>query len=75
MLKRMRNEYENLLNNVEFNTKLAHFHNMNKEDLDLMYKNFYKTNNLSSFSNIDDVRVDNLSFSLYEQWLVRFDDY
>ena len=73
MLKRIRNDYDKLLNNVEINKKSAHFHNMNKEDLNLMYKNFYETNNLSSISNID-IETDNLSFYLYEEWLVRLDD-
>jgi len=73
MIEIYKNELNNKLKNVDFNTKLVHFHNINKEELDSMYKKFYKTNNCNSLST-EDVEVDNLSFSLYEEFIVRFND-
>lgn len=67
-------EFDLVLNNVEINTKTMHIHNIKKEEMILMYKNFFETNNLSELS-FKDLEVDNLSFSLYEDWLVRFNDY
>lgn len=74
MIEFYKKEYENKLKNVEINTKIAHFHRINREELSFMYKNFYETNN--SFYRIDenDLLVDNESFYLYEDWLVRNDD-
>lgn len=74
MIEIYKKELENKLKNVEINKKTVHFHNIKKEELILMYKNFFETNNLSCLS-FEDMEVDNLSFSLYEDWLVRFDDY
>ena len=73
MIEIYNKELENKLKNVDFNTKLVHFHNINRKDLNLMYKNFYETNNCNSLST-EDVEVDNLSFSLYEEFIVRFND-
>ena len=67
-------EFDLVLNNVEINTKTMHIHNIKKEEMIFMYKNFFETNNLSELS-FKDLEVDNLSFSLYEDWLVRFNDY
>lgn len=74
MIEIYKKEFENKLKNVEFNTKTIHFHNIKEEELILAYKNFFENNNLSKIS-FEDMEVDNLSFSLYEQWLVRSDDY
>jgi len=64
-------ELENKLKNDEINTKIVHFHNINKEELNLMYKNFYETNNFYYSLSLENYEVDNLSFSLYEDWIVR----
>lgn len=73
MINIYKKELENKLKNVDFNTKLVHFHNINKEELNSMYKIFYETNNCNSLS-VEDMEVDNLSFSLYEEYIVRFND-
>lgn len=73
MIENYNKELLNNLKNVDFNTKLVHFHNINKKELNLMYKNFYETNNCISL-NEKDIEVDNLSFVLYENWLVEFND-
>lgn len=74
MIEIYKKELENKLKNVDFNTKLVHFHNINREELNSMYKNFYETHNCSSLT-VEDMEVDNLSFSLYEEYIVRFNDY
>ncbi len=74
MIEIYKKELENKLKNVEFNTIKAHFHNIDREELNLLYKNFYHTNNSSSFLYLEDLEVDNLSFALYEDWLVRRND-
>jgi len=74
MIENYKKELENKLKNVDFNTKLVHFHNINRKDLNLMYKNFYETNNCNSLSE-KDIEVDNLSFAIYENWLVELNDY
>lgn len=74
MIEIYKKELEDKLKNVEINTKIVHFHNIKKDELILMYKNFYQTNNLS-YIDFKDIEVDNISFSLYEDWLVRFNDY
>lgn len=66
-------EYNDELKNVEINTKTIHFHNINREEIIFMYKNFYETHNLDSISK-NDMLVDNLCLTNYEKWLVRFDD-
>ncbi len=68
------NSYLEEMKNVKINKKKALFHNIKKEELILMYKNFYEINNLSS-QEIWNEEVDNSSFALYESWLVRFNDY
>lgn len=73
MIEIYKKELDEKLKNVDFNTKLVHFHNINSKEINLMYKNFYETNNCISLSN-EDVLVDNLSFALYENWLVELDD-
>ncbi len=74
MIEIYKKELDSKLKNVEINTKTVHFHNIKKDELILMYKNFYQTNNLCSIS-FEDMEVDNLSFSVYENWLVGFNDY
>ena len=73
MIEIYKKELENKLKNVDFNTKLVHFHNIKKKEINFMYKNFYKTNNCNCFSE-KDIEVDNLSFALYENWLVEIND-
>ena len=73
MIENYNKELINKIKNVDFNTKLVHFHNINRKELNLMYKNFYVTNNCISL-NEKDIEVDNLSFVLYENWLVEFND-
>lgn len=73
MIEIYNKELENKLKNVDFNTKLVHFHNIKKKELNLMYKNFFESNNCISLSE-KDIEVDNLSFALYENWLVEFND-
>lgn len=73
MIELYKKELENKIKDVDFNTKLVHFHNMNKKDLISMYKNFYETNNCISIS-LESIEVDNLSYALYEKWLVKIDD-
>lgn len=74
MIEIYKKELEDKLKNVEINTKIVHFHNIKKDELILMYKNFNQTNNLS-YIDFKDIEVDNISFSIYEDWLVRFNDY
>jgi len=74
MIEIYKKELKDKLKNVEINTKIVHFHNIKKDELILMYKNFYQTNNLS-YIDFEDIEVDNISFSIYEDWLVRFNDY
>ncbi len=74
MIEIYKKELENKLKNVEINTICVHFHNIKKDELNSMYKKFFDTNNLSCI-NFEDMEVDNLSFSVYEEWLVRFNDY
>ena len=73
MIEIYKKEFDSKLKNVEINKKTVHFHNIKKDELILMYKNFYQTNNLDNISS-QDMEIDNLSFSCYENWLVRFDD-
>ena len=74
MIEIYKKELEDKLKNVEINTKIVHFHNIKKDELILRYKNFYQTNNLS-YIDFKDIETDNISFSIYEDWLVRFNDY
>ena len=56
--------------NVENNKISTKFHIMNKEELNLMYKNFYEFNTYSNvFLNQDLIELEN-----YEKWLERFND-
>lgn len=71
MLENYKKELENKLKNVEIHTKIVQFHNINREELNLMYKNFYETNNSFNPLGIEDLEIDNLCFSCYEEWLVR----
>lgn len=71
MIRVYKQELENRLKNVEIHTKIVHFHNINREELNLMYKNFYEINNCFYPLGLEDLEVDNLCFSSYEQWLVR----
>lgn len=71
MIRVYKQELENKLKNVEIHTKILYFHNINREELNLMYKNFYEINNSFYPLSLEDLEVDNLCFSSYEQWLVR----
>ena len=71
MLRIYKKELENKLKNVEINTKIVHFHNISKEELNLMYKKFYEINNSFYPLSFEDLEVDIICFSLYEEWLVR----
>lgn len=73
MIKIYNKEFTNQLKNVEINKKTVHFHNIKKDELIFMYKKFYQTNNLDIISS-QDMEIDNISFSCYENWLVGFDD-
>ena len=71
MIEIYKKELENRLKNAEINTKIVHFHNINKEELNLMYKNFYEINNFNYPLSSTNYEVDNTSFSLYEKWIER----
>ncbi len=73
MVKNYLKKYNEELNNVEINTKVVHYHNINREEINFMYKKFYETHNLDSIPQ-DDIFLDNMCLSTYEEWLVRFND-
>lgn len=67
-------ELNEKLKNVNFNKKTVHIHNISCKDANLMYKNFYESNNFNSIKS-EDIELDNLTFSMYENWLVGSDEY